>query len=357
MVSFLSEQVRRPLIPRSHGATALRIGLCLGLTAGLWAPGAIAAPDNQPRMEVRETTQDGGVVEEGTLVKYRFVVLNRGDADLELKRVMPDCGCSIAHWEKVVPPGGQSAIEAEMHTELFRGRATKHLTVISNDPTQKELTLTITARVTPLVEVTPDRAALLSMQDQPVRQEFTVERNGQKPMQVLRVMPNAPYLKAEAAPLPGVGRYRLTVTTTPDTPMGRSVVPVVVQTDLPTASLVTLYLTVDRGIVTVPPMVFYGLLPLALKAPSQAAVTLSRRAQPFHIKAISVDDPKLAAKLETVREGEEYRITVTYAGGWETGLVRKTLTVTTDDPKQPVFRIPIQALIQTAFAGSVVVVK
>ena len=93
-------------------------------------------------------------------------------------------------------------------------------------------------------------------------------------------------------------------------------------------------------------MLFYGLLPNEIKAPVQAALTLTRRPRPFHVKSISVDDPKLAPRLETVREGAEYRVTVTYAGGWGPGLKRQMLTVTTDDPVQPTLQIPIQAVIQ-----------
>jgi hypothetical protein len=93
-------------------------------------------------------------------------------------------------------------------------------------------------------------------------------------------------------------------------------------------------------------MVFYGMLPRDIKSPSLAAVTISRQSGGFHIMETTLDDPKLAAKLETVRDGAEYRVTVTYAGGWEPGFIRKTLTVTTDDPRQSVIKIPVQAVVQ-----------
>src|SRR5262249_36865736 len=53
----------------------------------------------------------------------------------------------------------------------------------------------------------------------------------------------------------------------------------------------------------------------------------------------------------TVREGQEYQISLTYAGGWEPGLVKKTLTVTTDDPKQPLIKVPVQASVQAEVPG------
>ncbi|MCL6615228.1 MAG: hypothetical protein K6U03_11565 [Firmicutes bacterium] len=83
-----------------------------------------------------------------------------------------------------------------------------------------------------------------------------------------------------------------------------------------------------------------------MKTPRQASVTILRNPPPFHVTSVTVDDPLLAPKLETVRDGAEYRVTVTYAGGWDMGLRRQTLTVTTDDPKQPVIKIPVQAVVQ-----------
>src|SRR5919198_326256 len=93
-------------------SAASALGLALPARA-LAAPGLAAGPAPAdagpgPAIEVRETAKDGGVVEEGTVVKYQFRVANRGKADLEITRVKPDCGCSIARWDKVIKPGAES---------------------------------------------------------------------------------------------------------------------------------------------------------------------------------------------------------------------------------------------------------
>lgn len=138
----------------------------------------------------------------------------------------------------------------------------------------------------------------------------------------------------------------------PEAPLGRSTAPVVVWTDVQKAESMTFIITVDRGIVAVPPMVFYGIVPQEMKTPQQAAVTIMRSSTPFHVKSVAVNDPHLTAKLETLRDGVEYRVTVTYAGGWDTGARLETLTVTTDDPKQPVIEIPVQAVVQAKIANA-----
>jgi len=257
------------------------------------------------------------------MVPFQFTVVNNGGADLEL---------------------------AEVNTQYFRGAVTKHLTVRSNDPEQPQLELLMTAHLVPLVKISPSTTAVLTVGETPVTHEFTLERNEGRPMKLVQVIANAPYLKAEATPLPGGGRYKLTVTVSPDAPLGRSMAPVAVWTDLEKCPSLTLVVTVDRGIISVPPMLFFGVVPHDLTTPRQAQVTILRNATPFHINSVTVHDPHLAAKLETVREGMEYRVNVTYAGGWDAGRQRQTLTVTTDDPKQPVIEIPVQAAVQAKIA-------
>src|SRR2546422_1110663 len=131
-----------------------------------------------------------------------------------------------------------------------------------------------------------------------------------------------------------------------DAPRGRAPALGGVGTRGPKAENLALTLIVDRGIVTTPPMVFWPQLSQEMKAPAQTAVMMVRQKGAFHVTGATVDDPKLQTKLQTIQEGQQYQISLTYAGGWEPGLVKKTLTVTTDDPKQPTIKVPLQAMVQ-----------
>lgn len=190
------------------------IGPILGLYAVMLAPMAVVVAETEtggpgPMIEVREMHKDGGVVLEGTVIGFQFEVANRGQGDLELKQVKPSCGCTVTQWDRVIRPGASGIIEAQMRTEYFRGSVTKSLTVFSNDPDRPQMELTITTHLIPLVKISPGPDALLTVGDRPVSQEFTLERNGGRPMKIIQVIPNAPYLKADISPLPGQGRYKL----------------------------------------------------------------------------------------------------------------------------------------------------
>ena len=161
---------------------------------------AAAAPTNSrgPVIGVAETTQDGGTVEEGTVLHFQFKVANQGGADLEINEVRPSCGCTVPHWDKLILPGKNGVIEAEVHTEHFRGPIQKHLTVISNNAAQPQLDLILTANVTPLVQIDPGPTAALTVDDKPATQEFTLERTGGQPMKILQVTTTQPYVKTAA---------------------------------------------------------------------------------------------------------------------------------------------------------------
>jgi hypothetical protein len=332
-------------------ASRISLALIVGVFAVLLPPPAKADSDGpRPVIEVREIHKDGGLVEEGTVVHFQFEVANRGQADLQLKQVKSPCGCAVTKWDRVIEPGAQGLIHVEMNTQYFRGAVTKHLTLISNDPDRLEIELTIALRLIPLVNISPGLNAVLDVTDRAVTQEFTLERNGQRPMKIVQVIPNAPYIDARTTPLPGQGRYKLTVTATPAAPLGRSNVAVTVWTDVEKGAVLTFFITVDRGIVAVPPSLFYGMVPQELDTPRQASLTIRRDSAPFRVTGATVNDSNLTLKLETVRESAEYRVTVTYAGGWNPGRWRQMLTVTTDDPKQPVIEIPVQAVVQAKIA-------
>src|SRR5207247_2598643 len=64
---------------------------------------------------------DRGDVERGDIVHFTFKVKNTGDAPLEIF-AKPNCGCTVANFDKVVAPGAEGKIEAELNTATFRGR-------------------------------------------------------------------------------------------------------------------------------------------------------------------------------------------------------------------------------------------
>src|SRR4051794_40020597 len=84
------------------------------IASGVTAAPEAAAGGARPKLEIRETTKDGGTVEEGAFCQFKFTVANRGQADLLIDQVKPSCGCTVPKWDRVVKPGAEAIIGAEV---------------------------------------------------------------------------------------------------------------------------------------------------------------------------------------------------------------------------------------------------
>ena len=88
-----------------HGRHPDRMRVALLATVilvGMTAIGALAAP----AISVDESEVDFGIAAEGSFVTHRFVLMNTGDATLEIFDVLTTCGCSTATLNtRVLQPG------------------------------------------------------------------------------------------------------------------------------------------------------------------------------------------------------------------------------------------------------------
>ena len=75
--------------------------IILSLATG-WAQQAVG-----PRMVLDERSFDAKEVKEGEAIEHTFTVRNTGDRALEIKKVTPDRGCSLAHFDRTILPGGE----------------------------------------------------------------------------------------------------------------------------------------------------------------------------------------------------------------------------------------------------------
>ena len=99
-------------------------------------------------------------------MKVDFELRNDGAAELVITDVHPTCGCTVASFDARIAPGAVGRIHAEIDTVDFAGPIAKTLTVLSNDPVQPRVMLTIKARVEPQVNAFPGYARFVFVQNQ-----------------------------------------------------------------------------------------------------------------------------------------------------------------------------------------------
>jgi hypothetical protein len=133
-------------------------GLSLAATLIFSAPGLAAAP----KLSLPQSTHDFGVVSEDVELSHSFVIQNTGDAPLAIEYIDPDCAaCTVADYDKQVPPGGQGQITLKIKPYSVLRQFTKRTKVFTNDPEQREFVLVMKGEARPIVEIKPSHIVRL----------------------------------------------------------------------------------------------------------------------------------------------------------------------------------------------------
>ncbi|MCX7925314.1 MAG: DUF1573 domain-containing protein [Fimbriimonadales bacterium] len=301
----------------------------------------------KPKIKIEPMEHDFGEITQGAVVKHTFIVKNEGDAPLEIT-ARPSCGCVTPYFDKVIEPGKEGRIEAELRSAGFRGAQVKTIQVTSNDPDNPNLTLRLTTNIRVAIEVRPSEQIPVALKsDGPTVQEVEIVSNTNEPLEVQDVRVNVPFASAQAERI-DEKRTKVTITINPDAPPGRNTILATARTNSTAMPQVNIALNYEKGIVVTPTTVFFGAINSATPLPIERIVTVSRSDKGFQVKKFEIDDPNIEVKHEATEDGKQHRFILRYKGGWPTGTVRKNLTIETDDPQQSTLRVSIMANVLSA---------
>jgi hypothetical protein len=298
----------------------------------------------RPVMVIAQAEIDAGDVARGDNAKYVFTIKNTGDAPLELD-AKPNCGCTVANFDKIVQPGEEGKVEAEIRTQGFRGKIMKAIDLTSNDPDTPRTSLRMAANVMPIVQVLPSENLMLSLKDNEATvQELEIQVSNKEEIQIEKVTTTAAYATAKVEPIAGAeGRHKLIITISPDAPLGRSAFLVTANTNSPKEPQINVSVQCEKGIIVTPVSVYMGSIMPNTQLPVEQIVTMVKRGGTFNIKKIESEDPNISIREETLENGSQHRLILTYNGGWQPGAIRRMLKVETNDPKQPTIEIQVFA--------------
>lgn len=103
---------------------------------------------NAPVAKFNVLTYDFGAMKQGDKKEYTFNLTNDGKSDLQIRNVRSSCGCTaVAPSKKVVSPGETVPIKVTFDSRGKRGRQSKSITVITNDPKNPTSTLRISSNI------------------------------------------------------------------------------------------------------------------------------------------------------------------------------------------------------------------
>jgi hypothetical protein len=301
----------------------------------------------KPKLTVDSMRIDVGDIWRGETARYVFKIRNDGDAPLEID-AKPNCGCAVAKYDRVLQPGAEGKIEAEMQTPTLRGKIAKAIDIKCNDLDRPTLSLQMAANVRSIFSVTPSETPVIGLRvGEKTVQEILIKIDSPESVQITRVACSAKYASLTVDPVEvtsrGAKAYKITVSIDPAAPAGRSAFVISAFTSSTREPQLNITAICEKGIIVLPPAVYLGSIDPQSALPINQVITLTSRAGGLHILKVEVEDPNLSVKQTIEKEGHQYQLQVSYRGGWPTGLIQRRIVVLTDDPQQPRIDIPVVA--------------
>jgi hypothetical protein len=160
--------------------------------------GAVSCVRTAARAVIPFKSFSFGDVYRGEVISQIFVIKNEGDADLQIKDVKVDCGCTATRSDSLIHPGKEGIVEVEVQTVSQSGLINKSAVLHTNDPDQPVITFTLIANVlagAPLrqgkhigpVFLSPDsQGSMYALAGKKATAEFSVTADD-TPVKVLRV--------------------------------------------------------------------------------------------------------------------------------------------------------------------------
>ena len=317
-----------------------------------------AAPGTKPNIEIPRLNYDFGEVFHLEKYGYAFVVRNRGNADLIIEDVKPSCGCTAAKFDKVIAPGKEGKIELVVDGNKVHGQFSKSAEVKTNDPDHPQLSLSISGKEIPFVNVVPDGTVYLhGRPGEDIEKELTISSNEKDvDFKVTSVTSNMDdKIKYSYAPGPKKGEYVIKVTKDPKLPVMSTYGSLMIHTTskkMPDTTL-QVHVMTKSSILLSPSVLNYGEVKFTDDkgpgAPSTKTLTVTKSVGKLKITRVDSSNPNFTAALETVTPDQQYRVKVTFtppARRQTKQTESGQITIRTDDPQEPELKVQLVARAQ-----------
>ncbi len=109
-----------------------------------------------PRIKFAETGFNFGEADQKVSIEHIYKFQNIGTGPLLIKNVRSTCGCTVPKWPKEpIPPGGTGEIKVIFRTGTYLNKVKKTIHVITNDPLNEDIPVTIAGFVRAYIVVRP----------------------------------------------------------------------------------------------------------------------------------------------------------------------------------------------------------
>ncbi len=343
--------------------TALSRLLAAALLATLALSGAASGQDAKaqpakPKLAIQNPEHNFGEIKKGSTAQHSFTVKNEGGADLEIKNVVPACGCTASDFTKIIPPGKEGKITLTFNSAGFNGAIAKRADVYTNDPERPQLSLMISmiiagedalrgSKVGPFVIGPSNEWSGRAAKGSSASGMVTITNTSQGPVNITKLDPNGTAFNANLQTLEAGKRYSVGFTTSATLALGLHKQTIKLTTDSKETPELELRLevVVTPAVTISPASLTFNNLPVST-ADSEAALlnkfiwVRSGLGAGLEIKSITSDLPFIKASVETT-EGGSITIRVGFSEKPPVGTHTGKIKIETNNPDAKIIEAPI----------------
>ena len=300
------------------------------------------------RAVVPETSHNFGVVKQGDVISYTFVIRNTDVVPLNIERFELSQLGMTARATPMIAAGAEGKITLKWDTRNVTGKVTGKGILYFDDPVQKPVVLVLSGAVKPPIEFVPARIVYLSLfKGESAAQTVTIINNDEsRPLEITRIERRGEHFVAELHTPRSGDVHNIVLTIPSDTAPGRYLEALEIHTDDPTRSplMIGVNILVKENLYTFPQILEFNTMHGSqVTGQVTQSLLVKKREGQFEINRVTSTIPFLAIEREPDGKSGTFRIDVSIdSTQLKPGTTSGILRIETDDSEFPEVVVPVR---------------
>jgi hypothetical protein len=259
----------------------------------------------------------------------------------------------VAKYDKVIPPGQVGTMEFNIAGDRVHGRFSKVVTVTTNDPKHQRMTITLSGHITPYVAVKPNTRVFLSGGfGETIEREITVtsnEKGLKEPFNITGLESNLDDKITYKVIPPAKGNlFKIKIWKNPNLIVGNHFGNLTINTNsenMP-SKVVQIQVSTKSQMIVRPSILNFGTIHETKNEKDnhkQKSLVISNPKDGFEIEDITFSLDGYRAKVEPVKEGSSYKVTVDFFPQYGGRNFMGEMILHTNNPQEPKVRVRLIA--------------
>lgn len=303
-----------------------------------------------PDIQFKERVYDFGTADQEDKIVRNFKFKNAGKGLLTVKSVKSCCGCIASLVSsKEIPPGKAGAIEVTFETRKYMGTQVKTVYVYSNDPDEPEIELVIRGVVVPEVELVPEALNFVYVEKgESVTRTLELIQVGKKRLRLKKVEAPEEYFLTRASDFKEGARHGLKVDVVlkPGAPVGQFEEVITLHTNLRKRRRIDVPVrgNIVGRIRVKPSVVSFGMQKKGSLGARKVEIKSVDQAE-FNLLKVTSEPSFILARVRPPKSSGTFSVILRIDENAPAGKLRGEIAIHTDDPDQPVIKVPVHGLI------------